>query len=102
MARAASHVHCLGEPFLIRPAERPIAPLPESREWLGGRDSARLPDVICTGRFQSLESARDPNEDYSSLVIVWFQDRFALPIDKPVLDVIQSLDWETLAVDWSW
>jgi hypothetical protein len=54
------------------------------------------------GVFDSFPPARDQLEHGSSLTIVWFQENFALPIDKTVLDSIQAIDWNAVAWDWSY
>ncbi len=58
--------------------------------------------VACLGHFDSGELKRPGSEPYSSLVVVWFQNRFAAPIDPGVLTQIERLDWEGLARDWIW
>jgi len=100
---AARHVHCLGTVHLIQPVELPVELPPSAREHYRGRaERVRLPGTICTGVLDSYSPARDAEQDASSLVIVWLQEEFALPIDKTALDAIQSLDWNELASDWSW
>lgn len=86
-----------GEPHLIRPVETPV-PYQGDRPYRFGTPSA-LPSVTCMGRFTSLDPARDPVREYSGLVVLWFQEEFALPIDPAILRQIRSLDWETLAAD---
>jgi hypothetical protein len=56
----------------------------------------------CIGQFDSGELNRRDSEPYSSLVIVWFQDDFALPIDAGVQTQIERVNWEELARDWIW
>lgn len=82
-------------PYLIRPMEKPIE---VHRPYPFGTPAA-LPAVTCVGRFTSLEPARDKKSDYSGLVLIWFQDKFALPIDSAVVTTIQELDWEAHAAD---
>ena len=59
-----------------------------------------MPLIVCVGLFQS-NPVRHEKEDSSLLDIVWFQDRFALPIDFGVVCQIQKLDWERLAYNWT-
>ncbi len=59
-----------------------------------------LPKIVCLGLFQS-GPVRNEREDFSLLNILWFQDRFALPIDHGVVAQIQKLDWEKLAYNWT-
>ncbi|WP_159025720.1 hypothetical protein [Aquimarina sp. Aq78] len=44
----------------------------------------------------------DDLENSSTLVIVWFQDNYALPIDKENLHAIANLDWDNLSVPYSY
>ena len=59
-----------------------------------------LPSIVCVGLFESTP-VRNERQDSSLLHIVWFQDRFALPIDLGVVRQIQKLDWEKLAYNWT-
>ncbi len=73
------------EPFLLSPAA-----------------GDELPRVTCIGTFDSdglVQRGSGPN---SSLTVVWFQDEFGVPQRGRVLEQIAALDWETLAMDWSW
>jgi hypothetical protein len=64
------------EPFLIEPEQKPIAY--EGRYPFG--TPATMPPIACVARFDS-EPARDLTKNYSSLVIVWFQEHFSLAIE---------------------
>jgi hypothetical protein len=86
-----------GDPYLIQPAEKPV-------EYIGGRrypfgTPSALPGVTCIGRFTSTQPARDTATEYSGLVIIWFQEEFAMPIAPAVSDHLRSLDWERHAAD---
>jgi hypothetical protein len=82
-----------GEPYLIPPREEILL---TTRQ---GRQPVALPPIICTARYESLTPARNPAEDYSLLILIWFQDKYALPIDKVILDCISILDWDAVAID---
>jgi hypothetical protein len=41
-----------------------------------------------------------PDEIWSALTVIWFQDEFAFPIDPLVLIEIASIDWDAHAVAW--
>ena len=57
----------------------------------------RLPAATCIGYFLSGE-LKSRTEDFGSrLCIVWFQPKFALPIDQNVEREIQRVAWEELA-----
>ena len=62
----------------------------------------RLPDICCAARFESGALLRTDSEPYSSLVVVWFQDEFAMPIAADIEQQIFEIDWEKAAADWCW
>jgi hypothetical protein len=84
-----------GQPYLIQPTERF---LDIGRKYPFGTPSS-LPEVICIGRFDSLQPARNPTSDLSGLVVIWFQEDFAFPIDQEVLTKLLAIDWEKHAAD---
>ena len=88
------------EPYLVPPRETPIK-WPRAEKYPFG-DPARLPSVACIAHFRSSSPARDPQLDYSELVVVWLQDEFAFPIDPQVLEHLLTLDWERLAGEWEY
>lgn len=73
-------------------------------EMARGRSDERpaiLPPVCSIAEFVSSKPARDPAECYSSLVAVWFQDQFGLPVDTDILDQLRTLEWDQKASDWT-
>lgn len=87
-----------GEPYLIRPIEKPIEYRSDERPYPFGTPSA-LPGVTCIGRFDSLDPARDKSKDSSGLVVIWFQDEFAFPIAPDVAERLLAIDWSAHAAD---
>jgi hypothetical protein len=89
------------KPHLIAPVRRdfrrqgdtkPVHPLSKwAPEW--------IPGVRCIGSFTSV-SASPSRRPLSSLVLVWFQDAYALPMLDPALTLIQAVDWESLASEY--
>jgi hypothetical protein len=73
-------------------ADRPLF-MGEVPEW--------LPNITCVGTFMDVSPAGDMTTVYPSsyLMVVWYQDDFALPIDNAVLADLRALDWERLATD---
>jgi hypothetical protein len=57
-----------------------------------------LPAIVCEGVFRSECLRRD--SDYSLLVIIWWQPRFALPIEPGIVTQIAKVDWESSAWDY--
>lgn len=76
--------------------------------WFPGREiqdppfwlSVTLPRVASIAEFFSSPQARDPQECFSSLVVIWFQEGFGNP-DEEILKQIAALDWNALAYDWT-
>ena len=60
------------------------------KERFPGRIPEWLPRVQCIGSFE---------DGLTALVVVWFQDEYALPILEPALSQMLALDWESLATD---
>jgi hypothetical protein len=88
------------EPYLIQPEEKPIDYRGEAPYRRG--DLAALPSVGCVGRFLSYAPARDVGRQFSELVVIWFQDQFALPIDPKVWPSLVAIDWDRHAADGDW
>jgi hypothetical protein len=91
------------KPHLIPPARRDYLREPGDMqrviEWSSRCTPEWLPLVQCIGSFKDVVKARDPTRDLSVLVVVWFQDEYALPILEPALGQLLALDWESLATD---
>jgi hypothetical protein len=82
-------------PYLVPPTESPIdygGPYPFG-------EPVALPRIACVGHFESLSPARDPSQDYSGLIIIWFQEDYAFPIEPEALEQILAVDWARLAAD---
>jgi hypothetical protein len=65
------------------------------REW------SMLPQVTTFAIFESLKTARDPREVYSSVLVIWWQTQFGIPRDADLLDRLRSIDWVKHAKDWT-
>jgi hypothetical protein len=63
----------------------------------------RLPLVTCMASFRCPQTIGPGEEQglfgYSVATIVWFQDRYAMPIAEEVLGEIRLLDWNRVARD---
>ncbi|MDX1930520.1 MAG: hypothetical protein SFV81_28610 [Pirellulaceae bacterium] len=77
------------EPILLIPAET-IAEIP------GNANCQMLPAVTCDGRFCMYTRENDLIMAVSTLKIVWFQERFAFPIDSTIRERIREVDWDGL------
>ena len=60
-----------------------------------------LPQVTTFAIFESLKTARDPREVYSSVLVVWWQTQFGIPREANLLDRLRSIDWVKHAKDWT-
>ena len=87
-------------PYLIEPVQ---TPLEYEGEYPFGIPMA-LPSIICVAQFES--SALNQNEDaalyYSTGVIVWYQNKNALPLDPEIEAHIKQIDWGEIAKDYEW
>lgn len=52
--------------------------------------------------FDSGQLARPGTELYSRLTVAWFQEEFGLPSSPRVLKDLAAVNWEALAIDWTW
>ena len=104
-----------GEPYLIPPERRDYREKPGDMDFLhdrylnrpehaeyrrlNGLNNEWLPLVRCIACFMSIAPARDFTKEVSGLIVVWFQDDFALPIAEPIIESLQQIDWKSLATD---
>lgn len=87
-------------PLLLTPEQRPLEGY-HDRPYPFGKP-ASLPQIACVGRFRSLRPARNPSDDCSELVVIWFQNDFAPPIGPEVWPHFRAIDWDRHATDYSW
>ena len=60
-------------------------------------DAIRMPYITCYGQFESSKIKGDEYNDGSWLIIVWYQEEFAMPIDASVIEHIKTIDWDSEA-----
>ncbi|HOY77057.1 MAG TPA: hypothetical protein PLN33_04580 [Hyphomonadaceae bacterium] len=82
---------------LISPTETPI-PWKEAEPYPYGTP-ARLPAITCVARFQSNAAARNPEMDFSDLIVIWLQDDFTSLASDGVFRSLSQIDWEKHARD---
>lgn len=64
----------------------------------GRPDPVSIGSACCCAWFRS--TPIDPkNGDLSELIVIWYQDGFAMPIDPLVVEQIKAIDWESSAKD---
>ena len=95
----AQALHPLMPVVLLPPPVTSDITSPQIPARFGHHES--LPAVRCTGRFVSPTVVRNDDEQFSGLVVVWFQPAFAFPIASDVIAALASLDWAALADDFS-
>lgn len=88
-ARAFCH---MDEIYLIEPKQKPIDY--DGKHSLES-NPASLPEVTCMAVLWS-NSLRDPEKDYSSLCIIWFQEDYAFPIEKDILSKIKEIPYRKI------
>ncbi len=59
-----------------------------------------LPPIASVAAFKSSTTASSPDNIYSSLRVLWFQETFGLPTDPQILEQLRAIDWEREAVSW--
>ena len=91
------------KPHLISPPRRDYLRTPGDMQAITAGVPHHVPEwlpmVRCIGSFKDVVTARHLDKHLSVLVVVWFQDAYAPPIQEPALSQILNLDWESLAVD---
>lgn len=79
-----------------------VLPLPAIERALSQNEPVEaLPPVLCAAVLDSTAGIQRAPDEYSNLVIVWFQDRIPMPIADEALAAMAKLDWDALAMDWS-
>ena len=93
---AARRASWFDDMFIIPVAGRPVPARPDR----GIPEGEWLPPVISFAVLRSNTPAKDEGEQYSSAAIVWCQAEFGLP-DERTVDILRSMDWAAVSVDWS-
>lgn len=83
--------------YLIEPSQKKI----EYEEYPFG-EPASLPRITCMAQLENNRPARNEEMDFSMLILIWFQDAFAFPIEESILKTIETLDWAEIAQDFEW
>jgi len=77
---------------LIEPTQKPIE---VHRKYALGKPM-KLPAVTCMMNIYSSEVFRDQDKMGSSLVIIWFQDDYAFPIEAAILQKIKEIPFRKI------
>ena len=57
-----------------------------------------LPAITCIGRFISYGPREETDEQFSTLIVIWHQDAFALPSEDNISEQIRTIDWHKHAI----
>jgi hypothetical protein len=95
LAFAAQRLRFRGTPVLLDV-------LPLASDPFAATQLPRLPDILCIGEFMWGRPVHDLTQMFSSATLIWLQDQFAPPLDARVRAQLRELDWDRVAVDWSW
>lgn len=83
-------------PYLVPPTENPIDYKGYGSRYPFGTP-AQLPSVLCVACLESLNPTTDSTCYASGLVVIWFQNDFALPIEDEILHHLSQTDWNSHA-----
>ena len=83
---------------LIEPIEHPLE---YDGQYPFGQP-ATLPPIVCIVRLKSLDVFRDSAMDYSVLTVVWFQEKYAFPIDPLIIEQIEQIPWSQVAQEYEY
>lgn len=75
------------------------------REQFQGRPPEWLPEITCVAEFLSFQpTRREPECDFSTLSVVWFQKAWAMAIAEEILEHLRQTDWDHwgAVVKWGW
>ncbi len=61
-----------------------------------------IPKVTCRITVQSIENLKDASKDFSTLRIVWFQEDYAMPIDKDIINKLRKLPYQKLCGEYTY
>ena len=58
---------------------------------------SQYPRYTCVARILHMEAIRTITKAASSLVVIWMQENYAMPIDEEVLEKIKWIEWDMVA-----
>lgn len=88
----AEHYHV----YFIEPTRTPL----KGYENYPLGKGERLPGVTCIAEIHSIAPTIVGYGDSSELIVVWFQNSYALPIDQEIVEHLENISWEKLARDY--
>jgi len=93
----AAELCYLDKYFMIEPVE---IPLEYPKKYLFGTPSM-LPEITCVARLMHSNPIKNMDEQYSAMVLIWFQKEYCFPIDQDILSKMEKLPWSKYCGDFS-
>lgn len=94
-AQKICHLH---KYWLIVPEQTPIE---MDRPYFFGTPM-RLPPITCVAELLHHNPARNPEMHASSLLLIWFQEKYCFPISDEILWKLKDVDWKKHAFDFEY
>jgi hypothetical protein len=76
-----------------------IQPVEKKKLLQSGKEMASLPRITCFAELSHYKPMQDLSQEQSVLCLIWYQDRFAFPIDEAIVAQIKQLSWTELSED---
>lgn len=92
----AKSIFKVEEIYIIMPTNTPLLLNPTMTKYIG------LPMYTCIAQIQHPDPIKTITKTYSAAIFIWWQDSYALPIDKHVLVAIRNLKWENVAGEYDY
>ena len=88
-------------PYIIPPiVKKPIYTEEYKKEHCIKKEYEYLPKIICFAELMSKTPAKDDTMFGSALVVVWFQESLAFPIDPGITKKLKEIDWALHSKDY--
>lgn len=86
------------EVYLIEP---PLTPIHYDGKYPFG-EPVSLPKVTCIIELWYYTTFRDSEKDFSSLGVIWFQDDYAFPIDKEIIEEMKKIPFSEICGEFNY
>ena len=96
--------HHSAPPYVVPPRVHRGRRVTKREDFEDVEDWCILPRCTTLGRFDASRKARnaDSDSDGSTIVLIWYQDKFGLPEDSHTLQHIAEFDWDEFAHNWNY
>lgn len=86
----ARRIFNINEVYLIPPTVK-FLDREEHEVWGKAQE---LPMVTCIAELKCLDVFKNTEKDYSDLIVIWFQDSYAFPIQEDILEKILNIPYK--------